>query len=146
LKQVRTDVTRKVVAVTILVVEDNEALARSISRCLQRRGHQPQSVATLAAARQLLQERQVLAVCLDLDLPDGSGLDLLEHDLRPSHPAMPAVVVTGSGSDADRARAKRFGALAFLIKPFALADLGSIFDRALGKCANPLQAIEGVKS
>jgi DNA-binding response OmpR family regulator len=129
--------------VTILVVEDNEILARSISRCLCRLGHQAQSVTTLAAARRVLREQKVKAICLDLQLPDGSGLDLLEHDLRPACPVMPAVIVTGAGSDADRARAARHGALAFLTKPFALSELGSILDGALNSGTRPTVKIEG---
>jgi two-component system, OmpR family, response regulator len=132
--------------VTILVVEDNATLARSISRCLHQLGYHAKLVSTLTAARRVLRDEPVAAVCLDLQLPDGSGLDLLEHDLRPTRPDMPAVIITGAGSDADRARAAHFGVLAFLIKPFALSELASIFDLALGSNTKTPTRIEGVSA
>ena len=116
---------------TILIAEDNASLAKSIARCLRQSGYETEIVGTVSAASVALVSDHVTALCLDIQLPDGDGLDILEKSVRPQHPNLPVVIVTGHGTDIDRRRAEKSGALAFLIKPFPLADLRTIFERAL---------------
>lgn len=119
-------------SVTILIAEDNIILAKSISRCLRQSGYTTQTATSAAATRKALECSTISALCLDLQLPDGNGLDILDLCVRPTRKDMPVVIITGSGSESDRGRAERSGVLAFLIKPFALAELKSILDGALG--------------
>jgi DNA-binding response OmpR family regulator len=117
--------------VTILIAEDNASLARSIARCLRQSGFEAEIAGTAAATSLALHNDNVSALCLDLQLPDGDGLDLLENVVRPLHPCLPVVIVTGHGTHVDRMRAEMSGALAFLIKPFQLSELKSILECAL---------------
>ncbi len=127
--------------VTILIAEDNTILAKSISRCLQQSGYATCMATSALATRKVLERNAVSALCLDLQFPDGNGLDILETYVRPLCKNIPVVIITGSGSEADRQRAERSGVLAFLIKPFALAELKSIFDDALGNTCKPADQI-----
>jgi DNA-binding response OmpR family regulator len=109
--------------VTILIAEDNAILARSIARRLAQCGVASEVVGSVAALRRVIHQQQISALCLDLQLPDGDGLDALETVVRPLRAALRVVVVTGTGTDEDRRRALRNGAVGFLIKPFPLQEL-----------------------
>jgi DNA-binding response OmpR family regulator len=63
----------------ILVVEDDRALSRIITRGLTEDGHAVDAVHTLKAARQQLETSDVALIVLDLGLPDGSGIDFCTH-------------------------------------------------------------------
>jgi DNA-binding NarL/FixJ family response regulator len=81
--------------------------------------------ATLAAARQLLATGVEIDVALvDLDLPDGNGVELI-RDLRCSSPSALAIVLTGSVDPMERARALEAGAAHVLNK---MVSAGEIID------------------
>jgi two-component system chemotaxis response regulator CheY len=63
-------------------------------------------------------------VLLDVNLPDLSGLELVAFARRlPSSRAVPVVMVTTEGRDADRDRAIALGASGYVVKPFTAASL-----------------------
>ena len=72
---------------SILMVEDSESLAAVYSAYLADTPHSVVNAADLAAARRQLAQRQFDIVLLDIELPDGSGLDLLDEivTLEPTH-------------------------------------------------------------
>jgi DNA-binding response OmpR family regulator len=81
---------------TILLVEDDRNLSHVFSRLLEAHDLTPLACRTLAEAREAIRDTVPALVMLDLALPDGNGLDLIE-DLR-QHPDLidvPVVVVTG---------------------------------------------------
>jgi len=88
-----------------LVVEDDPRAQLSLRRIVQRYGRCV-VVATCAEARQLLQERRWTGFIIDVGLPDGNGLELLE-DIREVDGWAPALVITGTPDDERRARAFR---------------------------------------
>ena len=90
----------------LLVVEDDVTVARALSRTLARRGFAVAIARSCAAARTLAQHFD-LAV-LDLDLPDGNGVDLARH-LTASGRVPSVVFFTGSSDAALLARARRVG-------------------------------------
>lgn len=63
---------------TVLVVEDDAAAAVAVSRVLERDGFKVRRAGTLREARELLVERRYAATLLDLKLPDGSSIALLQ--------------------------------------------------------------------
>src|SRR5688572_4206547 len=91
----------------ILIVEDDAELARALGRFF--RAHRPvETAGTLAEARAFLaQPREWSAVILDLMLPDGLGLDLLD-EIRAKQMQMPVLVLTG---ELDRSFVNRAQAL-----------------------------------
>ena len=62
----------------LMVVEDDERLSVSMGRFLAQHGFQVRLAHTEAAALELLEEGPPDAAILDVHLPDGSGLDVLE--------------------------------------------------------------------
>jgi DNA-binding response OmpR family regulator len=117
---------------TILIAEDNAVLAKNIVKCLCRCGYEAVSVGTAAAARRILAGTPVSALCLDLQLPDGNGMSIIEDREGFFTPNLPVVVMTGTGTEEDRRRAEACGARAFLMKPFALDELKAVLAEALG--------------
>jgi DNA-binding NarL/FixJ family response regulator len=82
---------------TVLVVEDDASVARSVQQIVQRCcGGEALVAPTAAAARRILAERADLdALVIDQDLPDGHGLDFLAL-VRMTHPEIPAAVYSGT--------------------------------------------------
>ncbi len=114
----------------VLVVEDNVILAKNIARGLKQRKLDCVSVASGQAAMDYLAVGQVSAMCLDIDLPDCNGLDLLES-IKADYEHVPVLIMTGTGGPSERLRANTLGAVAFLFKPFVLSDLLERLQREL---------------
>ena len=62
----------------ILLVDDNSAIAQELAKLLKRRGYGVQIAATVAGAKEVIEKEPPLFISSDLDLPDGSGLELLD--------------------------------------------------------------------
>lgn len=90
----------------LLVVEDDVTVARALSRTLARRGFSVAIARSCAAARALAQHFDFAV--LDLDLPDGNGVELARH-LTASGRVPSVLFFTGSSDAALLARARRVG-------------------------------------
>src|SRR5436305_1002252 len=76
----------------VLVVEDDDAVARVLEIILQRAGHTVSRADTLAEARRALAARRPAVILLDMKLPDGSGFDLIDHlSATPGFEGVPVV-------------------------------------------------------
>ena len=117
----------------VLVVEDDDAVARVLEIILQRAGHTVSRADTLAEARRALAARRPAVILLDMKLPDGSGFDLIDHlSATPGFEGVPVVVLSGVEPTFDhRARSDRV--VEWLIKPFAERELLRALGDAMGK-------------
>ncbi|MGH7741529.1 MAG: sigma-54-dependent transcriptional regulator [Candidatus Eiseniibacteriota bacterium] len=106
---------------SVLIVDDEPNIRSSLEGALGREGYQPESAGDLAAARARLGESFDF-VLLDVRLPDGSGVDLLE-EIRQATPDTVVIVMSGHATIEDAVRATRLGAFDFLEKPLALERL-----------------------
>lgn len=106
---------------TILVVEDDAALRRSLEVTLKAAGYAAVGVGTLSDARRMRAHYKPQAILLDLGLPDGDGLDFVGavrgEDLTP------IVVLTARDAEALKVRALDAGADDYVTKPFGLEEL-----------------------
>lgn len=100
----------------VLIIEDSASLALGFAAQLEEAGYDVALAATLAEAREALATTRFSAALLDLQLPDGDGLSLLEKRAAGS-PAF--VVITADGSLSRAIAAMRLGAFDFLVKPVA---------------------------
>lgn len=101
---------------SVLVVEDEPAIAESLSYSLRREGYGVESAGTLAEAENKIESADL--VILDLMLPDGSGFDLLAALRRLAAP--PAVIILSSrDQEADRVAGLETGADDYVTKPFS---------------------------
>ncbi len=105
----------------ILLVEDDPLLGRALSSGLSQGGYVADWVETREAAIEALATGAYAAVALDLNLPDGSGLDVLKHLRRNS--TQPVVIMTARDALADRIEGLDLGADDYLVKPFDLTEL-----------------------
>ena len=103
---------------TVLVVEDDAGIATQLVRGLTRGGYQVEHVMTGAEA---LAHSVPDVVLLDLELPDGDGVNVCRK-LRERSPVA-IIVVTAYGEEPDRVNALDAGADDYLVKPFGLAEL-----------------------
>lgn len=106
----------------VLIVEDERAIAESLAFALRRDGFEVYSAATLAAATQLLKEREAELVVLDLMLPDGSGFDLLAA-IRASGQRLPVIILSSRDEEADRVAGLEGGADDYVVKPFSPREI-----------------------
>jgi DNA-binding response OmpR family regulator len=99
---------------TFLVVEDEAAVRRLVARGLAPHG-QVDTVGTSVAARMSLRARKYDAFVVDVRLPDGCGLDLIEL-ARKRNPGISVLVLTGSTEHQVISRTLELGAR-YLLKP-----------------------------
>ena len=104
-----------------LIVEDSATLCAIYSQYLDGSGLEVTSVETLADAKAALVDWHPHLVLLDIELPDGNGLDLLNETVNLSSP--PAVVVMTGHGEAHAEQAIQRGAADFLTKPFDASRL-----------------------
>jgi two-component system phosphate regulon response regulator PhoB len=111
---------------TILIVEDEPAIAELISFSIQAAGWNPVTVATVADAWNLLQRNMPDLVLLDWMLPDQSGLQLLSR-IRESRQlkALPVIMLTAKGMEEDKIAGLNQGADDYVTKPFSPRELGA---------------------
>ncbi len=113
--------------ISLLVVEDEEALARLWASELERIV-EPVLAHTLDDARSKLRGRAFDVILLDLHLPDGNGLDLLREVTGRGDET--AVIILTANADLDSAvQALRYGAYDYLIKPCRIVELEQHLER-----------------
>jgi two-component system NtrC family response regulator len=99
-----------------LLVEDDEGVRTALAELLQRAGFDVEAVGTVVEATHRAAACDPNLAVLDLVLPDGDGITLL-NDLRAARPEMPAIMVTGHTDPRSIVAAMRSGALDYLSKP-----------------------------
>jgi DNA-binding NtrC family response regulator len=106
----------------ILVVDDDQAIRWTLKEALQSWGFTPIEAATVAEATKLFNAHLPAAVLLDIDLPDGSGLDVLREIKHEDHEAI-VIMITGNVHVENTISALRGGAYDFIGKPINLEEL-----------------------
>jgi two-component system response regulator TctD len=106
----------------LLLVEDNEELARLLIKGLRAAGYEIDRLAAAAEARLALRTTRYAVLILDLGLPDGDGLSIL-REIRHRKDPLPVLVLSARGGVHDRVGGLRSGADDYLVKPFALDEL-----------------------
>ncbi|MBN9670230.1 response regulator transcription factor [Roseibium aggregatum] len=108
----------------ILIVEDDDILADGLTVGLRLTGFTPDHVATIADARAAIETVDFDGIVLDIMLPDGLGLDLLE-EIRSQGVRLPVLLLTSRDRVRDRVRGLDAGADDYLGKPFDLDELSA---------------------
>ena len=106
---------------TILVVEDEAAIAETILYALRTEGFDPLWKATGHDALAALNERPVALVVLDVGLPDMSGFDVCREIQRRS--PVPVIFLTARSGEVDKIVGLELGADDYLAKPFSPREL-----------------------
>ena len=114
---------------TVLIVDDEQSLARSAKAFLADHGYEAEVAVTGEQALDLLATLQPDVVFADVRLPGMSGLDLLRR-IRAFDPVIPVIMLTAYGSIEGAVEAVKLGAFDYVKKPVDLEELKLLADRA----------------
>lgn len=121
----------------LLLCEDDDQLARGLTRALRRAGHEVIRVISIADALERLRDQGLPDMALvDLTLPDGHGSQVVTR-LR-EHAEVGIIIITARGDEQSRVLGLRAGADDYVVKPFGLAELMARVD-AVGRRTRPLR-------
>jgi len=105
----------------VLLVEDDREIMAMMNSSLSVEGFDVKTAVSLSEARALLQHSPPDVVVLDLGLPDGDGLELVQH-IRQRH-ALPILVVSARHQELQKIQLLDAGADDYLTKPFSVGEL-----------------------
>jgi CheY-like chemotaxis protein len=100
----------------VLVVDDDPVVGRSFTRVLAPKGYAVIRAANGADALEKINREEYDLVYTDIKMPGMNGLEVARA-IKETRPWMPVVIVTGYGTDANMAEAKKLGVNGFLNKP-----------------------------
>lgn len=127
---------------SILLVEDDPALALGLSDSLRFEGYRVVHTSKGEEAIELAQSEGINCVILDLMLPDMNGYHVCET-IRANDPILPILMLTARGQEADKIRGLEAGADDYVTKPFSIGELvariRALFRRA-GRAVRPSAA------
>lgn len=135
---------RNTVAVRILIVDDEPAIADMVMYALRTEGYAPEWVGLARDALNRLAAAdgaEFALVVLDVGLPDGSGFDVCRELRR--HSDVPVIFLTARADEVDRIVGLELGADDYVAKPFSPRELASRV-RAILRRARPAPAPAGV--
>lgn len=118
-----------------LIVDDEPDILQLLGITLLRMGIDTRKAENLQQAYQHLQDTQFDVCLTDMRLPDGDGLELVEH-IQDKHPQLPVALITAHGNMEIAIDAMKAGAFDFLSKPVDLNALRDLIGSAL-KLNNP---------
>jgi DNA-binding NtrC family response regulator len=125
----RSTDTDQVPPLRVLVVDDDAPIRNACSEIATSLGFATQSADSVATARLALAHSSIDILLLDLKLPGGGGLSLLE-DIHAHHPQTIVIVMTAFATVNSAVESMRTGAGDYLTKPFTLEELSTTLDRA----------------
>ncbi len=115
----------------ILIVDDDTSLRTALFRALDRKGYQVVTSSTKGDAEALSKSNAKIDLALiDLRLPDGDGIQLMET-IKAHQPSAQCIILTGFGSIENAVEATQKGAYHFITKPFNLDEILSLVEKAL---------------
>ncbi len=114
----------------VLIIDDEPDICELLEITLSRMGLETLAAKSAAQARKLLSEHSFNLCLTDMRLPDGNGLDLVDH-IQQRYPGTPVVVITAHGNMEAAIRAMKSGAFDFISKPIDLKNLRLLIASAL---------------
>ena len=116
----------------ILIIEDDIALNKGLCKALTTDSRQLISCTDIRAAREQILCSMPSLILLDINLPDGSGLDFLK-ELKKGSDSIPVILLTANDTDLDIVNGLELGADDYITKPFSLAVLRARVNTQLRK-------------
>ena len=114
----------------VLLIEDNAASRFGFVRYFSKDGYDIKEAADLAEAARALAAQRFDAIVMDINLPDGNGIDFIDT-IRANDPTIPITVITGAGNIQLAVQAMQRGADNFLTKPVDNAALAEYLRKTL---------------
>ena len=124
-----------------LIVDDERDIRELLSMTINRMGLDSSTAGTLLEAKQLL-DQQTFDICLtDMRLPDGNGLELIQHVAKHFN-RMPIAMITAYGDVQSAVNALKAGAFDFVSKPINQKHLEQLLQKAFNQPINQLHIQE----
>jgi two-component system response regulator PilR (NtrC family) len=113
-----------------LIVDDEPDIRELLEITLGRMGIETLSAKDVTSAKALLQNNEFDFCLTDMNLPDGNGIEFVQH-INSNYPQLPVAMITAHGSMESAVEALKAGAFDFVSKPVNLELLRSLVDTAL---------------
>jgi two-component system response regulator PilR (NtrC family) len=120
----------RIAAVDLLIVDDEASLRDFLSIVFEGEGWAVETAGSLAEARLAIQRKEPDVVLCDLNIPDGSGIDLL-REVKEARPSVAFVMITAYTSTKSAVDALKAGAFDYIAKPFDIEELKIIVGKAV---------------
>ena len=124
----------------ILIVEDDPQITKSLAINLKFSGYETSSASNMHDAWELLKNEHFDLMCLDIGLPDGSGLDLCQK-IRNEGNDIPVLFISARTDEATVVKGINSGADDYLRKPFGMEELKVRMNKILKKFTLPTTSI-----
>ena len=121
---------------SLLILDDDNALRRTLSRAMEQRGFEVRSAEQVSEALLMIKEAPPEYAILDLKLEDGNGLEVVSY-LQSVSPACRIIILTGFGNIATAVAAVKAGALDYLPKPANADQIHRALLQAEGSLPEP---------
>ena len=109
----------------ILIIDDEPDICRLLQLSLVKHGFDVKYVHNLRAGLQYIQHKQPDILFLDINLPDGSGLEALPM-IKKNCPALRIITISAYDNGMEKQKALNSGASYFLAKPFSVKNLDEL--------------------
>lgn len=106
----------------LIIVEDDKILNQGLCKALADKNRQVISCQNICCAREQILLGGAALVLLDINLPDGNGLDFLQ-EIKAESPNLPVIMLTANDTDMDIVEGLEKGADDYITKPFSLSVL-----------------------
>ena len=116
---------------SILIVDDELPVRESLRMLLKVR-YEIHTAPGGEEALEILKERKIDLITLDLNMPKLSGIDTL-REIRKVNAEIPVVIITGYGTRQEESDARLYGAKALISKPFEISRIIAVIDGILGE-------------
>ncbi len=119
----------------IVIVEDDKDLCAGLCKALKDESRSIVSCGDLKSAREQVFLTNPSLILLDINLPDGNGLDLVK-EIRDKNLSCPVILLSANDTDADVVKGLEIGADDYVTKPFSLSVLRARVNTQLRKSEN----------
>ncbi len=120
--------------ITILIVDDDIKLRKVLSKILRRKGYTTLDAENGARGMELIKEHPISLVLSDIDMPEKSGIVLLA-EIKEVSSTLPVIIVTGKPTVDAAVECMKIGASDFISKPFNIAKIEAVVEKALRNAA-----------
>ncbi|MGM0441741.1 MAG: response regulator [Elusimicrobiota bacterium] len=114
----------------ILVIEDEPGIRKTCKKVLAKINFEVTGASNFKQGIELLTEENWSLVIIDIQLPDGNGIDLLKECVE-NHPRVIPIMLSGASSLQEAVKTMKIGARDFITKPFDIKKLRSTVKEAL---------------
>ena len=126
----------------VYLLEDDKNIGELVKCALEMSGIEVECFDTCAAFNEAVDRQPPAAALLDIMLPDGSGLDVLER-VKQKYPSLGVIMLSALGQETDKVRGLNLGADDYIAKPFGVLELTARVNALLRRAAGNASLVRG---